>query len=276
MEIIETILYSRQSDDDNVKLIDCDWTDNYGLILVFKKNKNFILQIGENQIMLSNLSITCPYPIVRWIDYNRFLIADARNDSKTDNVFILNLDGTLLNSFNCGDAIEDIVVSNEGIWISYFDEGVFGRGISTEGLVIFSHEGTPLFRYHSDLLDRPPIVDCYAICKGKSPSLWLFPYTDFPLINVNPIKRTIESYKVPKVLHGSHGVCVRGKFAYFYDRYNSNGELYCWEISKNRPQLIGSINGNTRGLDTRESNHLLSIDDSNVKVYKIINHNEYS
>jgi hypothetical protein len=276
MDIIETILYSKQSDDDNVKLIDCDWTDNFGLILVIEENGKFILQIGENQIMLSNFSITCAYPLVRWIDNNCFLIADARNDGKTDNVFILNLDGTLLNSFNCGDGIEDIVISNEGIWISYFDEGVFGRGISTEGLVLFSHEGTPLFRYHSDLLDRPTIVDCYAICKGKSASLWLFPYIDFPLLNVNPTKRTIESYKVPKVLHGSNGVCVRGKFAYFYDRYNSKGELYSWEIGKSHSQLIGKIKGSSRGLDTRESNHFISINDSYVKAYRIINPNEYT
>lgn len=217
MEIIETILYSKQINDNKVKVVDCDWTDNYGLILILKDNRKFIVQIGEQQIKLSNFNITCDYPLVRWIDYNHFLVADARNDSNTDNVYILKLDGTILNSFNCGDGIEDIVVSKEGIWISYFDEGVFGKGISTEGLVLFSYEGTPLFRYHSDLMEGPPIVDCYAICKGNSPSLWLFPYTDFPLLKVTPSKKTIESYKVPKVLHGSNGICVRGKFAYLID-----------------------------------------------------------
>ncbi len=276
MDIIETILYSKQSDDDNVTLIDCDWADNYGLIVVFKEDRQFIVQIGKTQLILSQLGSTYSYPLVRWIDYNHFLIVNARNHSDTDNVFIINLDGTLLNSFYCGDAIEDIVVSNEGIWISYFDEGIFGQGISTEGLVLFSYEGTPIFRYHSDLLDRPPIVDCYAICKGTSSSLWLFPYSDFPLLNVNPVKKTIKSYKVPKVLHGANGICVRGNFAYFYDSYNSNKELYCWEIGKHRPQVIGRVNGHTRGLDTRESHHFLSIDKRNVKVYRMINHKEYS
>ncbi|MDQ1143426.1 hypothetical protein QE429_000253 [Bacillus sp. SORGH_AS 510] len=275
MDIIETILYSKPSSNNNVELIDCDWSDNYGLLLILEKNRKFIVKIGGTQLSLNNINITCDFPLIRWIDHNRFLIADARNDSKRENLYILNTEGKIQNSFYCGDGIEDIVISKEGIWISYFDEGVFGSGISTEGLVLFSYNGTPTFRYHSDLLDRPYIVDCYAICKGKSPSLWLFPYTDFPLLCVNPAKKTLESYKVPKVLHGSNALCVRGKFGYFFDRYNSNGELYCWEIGKSRPQLIGKIKGSTRGLDTRESNHFISIDESNVKVYRIINHKEY-
>jgi hypothetical protein len=276
MDIIETLLYSKQTDNNSVELIDCDWNDNLGLVLVLKENRNFIVQIRENRIELNNFNITCEYPLVRWIDYNRFLIADARNDSKKDNLYILNTNGSIFNSFNCGDAIEDIATSKKGIWISYFDEGVFGSGISTEGLVLFSYEGTPLFRYHTDLIDRPPIIDCYAICIGNSDSIWLFPYYDFPLISLNTTKRTIDSYEVPKILHGSNALCVRGKFAYFYDRYNSAGELYCWEIGKSRPQLIGKIKGSTRGLDTRESNHFISIEDSYVKAYRIINHNEYT
>ncbi|MUK88232.1 TetR family transcriptional regulator [Ornithinibacillus sp. L9] len=274
MDIIETVLYSKP-DADNVELIDGDWTDNYGLILVLKENGKFVVQIGDSKLMLPNFTISCTYPLVRWIDNNCFLIADARNEDNTENLYIINLDGTVLNSFHCGDGIEDIVVSNDGIWISYFDEGVFGHGISTEGLVLFSIQGESLFRYHSDLLDRPSIVDCYAICKGTSPSLWLFPYIEFPLLNVNPTKKTVETYKVPKVLHGSNGICVRGRFAYFYDRYNSNGEVYCWEFGSKRPQLVGHFNGTARGLDPSETNHFISIDDNLVKAYRIIHNEEY-
>lgn len=274
MDIIETTLYTNEINN-NFELIDCDWNDKYGLLLIIKNNRKFIIQAGENYINLT-FKINCDYPLIRWIDYNLFLIADARNDGNRENLYILSTDGIKQNSFNCGDGIEDIVVSNDGIWISYFDEGVFGSGISTEGLVLFNHDGTPLFKYHNDLLNMPYIDDCYAMCNGKAHSVWIFPYSDFPLVNVNLLTKSIQSYKVPKKLHGSHAICIRGKFGYFYDRYNSNGELYCWEIGSKQPQLIGKLSGRTRGLDISESHHFLSFDESKIKLYKIINPNEYN
>ncbi|XRG79907.1 hypothetical protein V5E38_06210 [Rossellomorea sp. GAMAL-10_SWC] len=129
-----------------------------------------------------------------------------------------------------GDGVEDVQVGKEGIWISYFDEGVFGRGISTEGLVLFSLEGKVLFRYHSDLLKGPSIDDCYAISKGKGSTIWLFPYSEFPLIQLYPESRDIKTYKVPVKFRGSHAISIRGKYAYFYGGYSSKYELYCWGI----------------------------------------------
>lgn len=275
MDIIETILYEKPSNSKNIKLIDGDWRDDCGLLLIIRKNQKSFIQIGDTQLSFTDLNFYCNYPLIRWIDYNRFLIADARTNSKSENLYIFNTEGILLNSFHCGDAIEDIVPNNEGIWVSYFDEGVFGNGISTEGLILFSYDGTPLFKYHSDTLDCPFIADCYAICKGKSSSIWIFPYTDFPLLCVNPSEKTVEYYEVPNILHGSNALCVRGKFAYFFDSYDSNGDLFCLEIGTDYPQRIGKIDGLARGLNTRESNHFISINDNFVKAHRIINHKEY-
>lgn len=275
MDIIETILYSKPSNTNNVKLIDADWRDDFGLVLILRKNQSSFIQIGDTQFSFKNLNISCNYPLIRWIDHNRFLIADVRTNCNSKNLYIFNTEGILLNSFHCGDAIEDIVPTNEGIWISYFDEGVFGNSISTEGLVLFSYDGTPIFKYHSDLVDCPFIVDCYAICRGKSSSIWIFPYSDFPLLCVNPSNKVIKSYEVPSILHGSSALCVRGKFAYFFNSYDSKGDLFCWEIGENHPQRISKISGYARGLNTRESNHFISIDENYVKAYRIINPTEY-
>lgn len=49
-----------------------------------------------------------------------------------------------------------------------------------------------------------------------------------------------------------------------------------WEIGENCSQRIGNINGAARGLDSRESNHFLSIEESDVKTYRIINQEEYA
>ncbi|MCD7035345.1 TetR family transcriptional regulator [Metabacillus sp. GX 13764] len=271
MDMIETVLYSIPQSETNSELIDCDWNDNYGLLAVIEKNKKLIIQIGDRQL---SLDIHCDYPLIRWIDSTHFLIADTRNDGTRKNLHILNTNGEIQNSFNGGDGIQDIVASEEGIWISYFDEGVFGSGISTEGLVLFSYDGTPEFKYHSELIDGPPIAECYAIGKAGSSLLWLFPYTDFPLICVNPVEKTLISYEVPEVLHGSNAICVRGFYAYFYEPYHSEGELYCWKIGKSKPEIIGEIPGRVRGLATREANHFISMHEHQIRVYRIVNQGE--
>jgi hypothetical protein len=274
--ILNDVVFSKAASKlDSYKIIDADWKDDYGLVVILKEKRQFMILLNDDNILTPPLKLH--YPIMRWIDKDKLLIADPRNDTRIDNIFILNLTtGTILGSFNGGDGIEDIEVSKEGIWISYFDEGVFGNGISTEGLVLFDFTGNVIFRYHSDLMDRPLIADCYAICKGKGSSIWLFPYTKFPLLQVYPESKILNSHKVPEKLHGSKAICVRGKYAYFFDRYNSNGELFCWEIGKKQPQLLGKIDGMTRGLSNRENNHFISVSEEFVKLYRIMNDNEYN
>ncbi|MFZ7824018.1 hypothetical protein ACO1DI_13135 [Priestia sp. 40] len=101
----------------------------------------------------------------------------------------------------------------------------FGEGISTEGLVLFDHTGLPTFQYHSHLPDAPSIEDCYAICRGENTTLWLYPYTDFELIQVNPEKNSFISHQTPGTLHGSQAISIRGKYSYFYSPYNKGGNF---------------------------------------------------
>jgi hypothetical protein len=270
LEIIDTEIFCLSNSNQDI-LIDGDWNDKYGLVLLIEEKRKLKIKIRENFINI-NFDFKFNYPLIRWIDHEYFLIADQRNHINKENLYIYKLDGTKCFSFNCGDGIEDIVVGKEGIWVSYFDEGVYGEGISEEGLVLFTYEGKPSFRYHSDLLERPSISDCYAICKGKSSLIWLFPYTHFPLIRVNPVDKKLESYHVPEVVHGADSLCVRGKFGYFH---HADSELYAWEIGEGDPQLLGNLQKKTRGLDTRQNNHFISIDERKIILYRIINPKEY-
>ena len=74
---------------------------------------------------------------------------NPRAKGEKHNLFIMNIDGEVVRSFYCGDAVQDVAVSKDGIWCSCFDEGVFDEGISTEGLVLFDNTGSPAFQYHS-------------------------------------------------------------------------------------------------------------------------------
>ena len=96
------------------------------------------------------------------------------------------------------------------------------------------------------------------------------------MLQVYPESKILNSHKVPEKLHGSNAICVRGKYAYFFDRYNSNGELFCWEIGEKQPQLLGKIDGMTRALSNRENNHFISVSEEFVKLYRIMNDDEYN
>jgi len=255
------------------EIIDADWNDEFGLVVILQEKQEFKVVYNE-KIFIPNIELY--YPIIRWIDNETLVIANPRTELSEDNVFIFNLSGTILGSFNCGDGIENLEVNKEGIWISYFDEGVFGTGISTEGLVLSDFTGNVIFRFHSDLLNGPSIDDCYAICKGKGNSIWLFPYMNFPLVQVFPESRIVKSYKVPKKLHGSKAICVRGKYSYFYNSYNSDAEFFSWEIGKKQFQSLGKFDGMARGLGNSENNHFISISEESINLLRIHNVDEYN
>jgi hypothetical protein len=89
--------------------------------------------------------------------------------------------------FDLGDASEDIQVSENGaIWVSYFDEGVFGGGVGNAGLVCFNSVGQVIFRY-SDFAEHhklPPVDDLYALNVVDESDVWISYYSDFPLVRI--------------------------------------------------------------------------------------------
>jgi hypothetical protein len=95
--------------------------------------------------------------------------------------------GRVRSELNLGDASEDLQTTPDGrIWVSYFDEGVFGNGIGTQGVVCFDGKATPLFRYanFAEQSGLPFISDCYAMNVGSNGEVWLNYYTDFPLVRL--------------------------------------------------------------------------------------------
>ncbi len=112
-----------------------------------------------------------------------WLLADSRGGSAN----LHDASGHFHRSIDLGDASEDIQTTpDEKIWVSYFDEGVFGGGIGKQGVVCFGAGGIPEFRY-GEFAERsglPFISDCYAMNVAASGDVWLNYYTDFPLVHL--------------------------------------------------------------------------------------------
>jgi hypothetical protein len=99
--------------------------------------------------------------------------------------------GAVRSTIDLGDASEDLQTTPDGlIWVSYFDEGVFGASIGQQGLVCFNSAGEPVFKYaeFAEQADLPMICDCYAMNVDQTSAVWINYYTDFPLVRLRNFK----------------------------------------------------------------------------------------
>ncbi|MDN7240610.1 hypothetical protein QWY14_02360 [Planococcus sp. N028] len=267
----ETVFSMKDFNFASYSIRDADWREQYGIVLFAEAKRDFWIYINGSWLMSP---IKYHSPFIRWLDKDRILIVQRRNDMNDDNVYILNSSGTILNSFNAGDAIEGVDVGHEGIWISYYYEGFDGE-LPNERLVLFDLNGKPIFRYNSDLQDKPTIFEGLALAKGKGSAIWIVPL-DKPLMQVNPESKKATVYEEPKALNGgTFAISIRGNFVYFI--HEEDGKAFSCEIGHETPQLIGKIEGVSRGLGPRESNHFISFSrkEEEVKLYRIHNDREY-
>lgn len=112
-----------------------------------------------------------------------WLLGDRRDGKAT----VYDAHGAVRRTLDLGDASEDIQTTAEGhIWVSYFDEGVFGAGIGRQGLVCFDRGGTPLFKYgeYAEQQGLPMIADCYAMNVDGADTGWINYYMEFPLVQL--------------------------------------------------------------------------------------------
>ena len=144
-------------------------------------------------VELPKLDITFPHVDV--FPSGKVLVAGARCEWRGERDYDLNgmvFDPATgrLSRILLGDGIEALYVDDlDRIWVSYFDEGVFGnfgwglRGppcVGAAGLVCFSETGDKIWEYSAD----PPIADCYALnVTGAEAAIYF--YTEFPVCRIS-------------------------------------------------------------------------------------------
>jgi hypothetical protein len=113
-----------------------------------------------------------------------WLLGDSRGGRGT----IYDSQGNVRSTLDLGDASEDLqTTAQDRIWVSYLDEGVYGGGLGTQGLICFDGAGTPIFKYmeFAEKNGLPPIDDCYAMNVAGNGDVWLNYYSNFPLVHLH-------------------------------------------------------------------------------------------
>jgi hypothetical protein len=156
------------------------------------------------------------------------------------------LDRTL----DLGDAIEHVNTTPDGnIWVSYFDEGVYGNGIGTNGLVCFDPRGTPIFQYLDFAKQHglPFISDCYTLNVTGS-SAYVSYYTDFPLVCI----RDFRLHRVWNDFGANKAIAIRANEFVTFPAYNKpfltvrsveSPEARIWELNAPDGRRLSTLAG---------------------------------
>ena len=143
---------------------------------------------GAEWLTLDLSATTENYHAVQPLPDGRWLLVRGRSGGASDrNARVYEATGAPGPAFHAGDGIADVQATEKGrIWVSYFDEGVFGNTpLGQSGLVRLEPNGRPSFRL-GDLPDAVlrSMADCYALNVCSDQETWLYFYTDFPLVRL--------------------------------------------------------------------------------------------
>jgi len=165
-------------------------TNSYHIYLI-KNNKDIVHICSINNTMDVHF-------LRRLKDNDDFLLVCARCrfyscNNIEKNAFIVNSSGEIKKTLVLGDGIEDIKIENQIIWVSYFDEGVFGNfgwdnpnhRIGADGLVAFTMNGEKAYGYNSKCGNEHFISDCYAFNIDDNGEKWIYSYDEFILCKLN-------------------------------------------------------------------------------------------
>ncbi|WP_227521547.1 hypothetical protein [Bacillus alkalisoli] len=107
-----------------------------------------------------------------------------------------NPNGQLIEAFTLGDGISHMQIDEtDTIWVSYFDEGIFGNfgwdePIGSAGLNAFTMNGHKLWNVRND-----GMIDCCALNVLSSKEVYYFYNDDFHLVQLTEMKESFR-YRV--------------------------------------------------------------------------------
>ncbi|PGS49093.1 hypothetical protein [Bacillus sp. AFS041924] len=159
---------------------------------------------------------------------DNWLLVSSRTDYEDElNATIYDIYGNFLEKFSLDDAIEDVqTTKNSNIWVSYFDEN------TNSGLSCFNNKGQLSFEFSEYVRQTnnqlPYIEDCYALNVISEETIYIYYYSDFPLV-----KLTKNSFEIIKniPIKGSSAFAIHKDYALFDNGYNQKGKMHLFSMT---------------------------------------------
>lgn len=170
-----------------------------------------------------------------------------RPEGPEQNARALDWSGTERARFVVGDGIQDLRVTPDGtIWVSYFDEGIFGNfgwngpgpePMGAAGLLAFSETGEPRFAYDPEAAGTDMICDAYALNVGAEGEVWLYFYTEFPIVRI-----ANGSYRAwQHGIGGARALAVQGERVLLLGDYERPDLARVVELRKRKARVVREL-----------------------------------
>lgn len=278
--------------EENYHIIDIVLTDNKNLYLLIQELRNDgkeyqyiweqlipnykIIQIENNQLkeIFKIENSETNYHFIREAKGN-FLLASARCQYTSElniekNVSIINNQGEIINRFVAGDGIQDIKIFEDNIWISYFDEGVYGNygwdiPHGRNGLVCLDFNGNHVYQYEP-VANHEHIDDCYSMTLDVEGNPWFYYYSEFCLCHKGPEGLV---YYNPNV-SGSSNLLVSDTYIMMDRGYNKKSEYVLYDKSNLKQKSSFTFTSENRPIIERGFkyfNNSLGVAIENSKIY---------
>lgn len=214
-----------------------DYDGNLILLTSTKIGQNYhckvshVTELGVNTIIIPPSQR--PFHYVQPLGNNWILVNARVKNDEAHNAFVYDENQNMLSSFHMGDGIEDVQTTKNGdIWVSYFDEGVFGDSIGESGLLCFDKNGAVIFDFRNFVQtpsnnEIPFIDDCYALNVFSNETVYLYYYSEFPLLtlhNKTDYELLNNDLFKKSPLRGSKAFSIWKDYILFGDGYNKNKE----------------------------------------------------
>ena len=156
------------------------------------------------------------FPLVQRFTDGRWLVVETRsrrgNAAHEQNAAIYTDKLERQTAFAVGDAVHGVVIDKaDQIWVGYFDE-------NPVGLKRFSNAGAVEYDYNQS--SGQNIFDLYAMAMDQNGDLWLYPYTDFPLVRLAADRAQVILNPAP--VEGAHAIAVGGTHVAFFGSYDTD------------------------------------------------------
>ncbi|KQZ70112.1 hypothetical protein [Nocardioides sp. Root151] len=182
-------------------------------------------------VVLEELPIA--HPLIQELPNGDFLVVGARcawrPEGPERNALIVGHDGAVVHEGTLGDGIEHMLVDDSGgIWVGYFDEGIFGNfgwgspgpePLGSAGIVRWSPMFEKLWEYEA--IDDYWLADCYAL-NVDSDRVWACPYTDFSILEIASDQATARA---TTDVSGPRALLIAGEKVALMGDYKFGGSL---------------------------------------------------
>jgi hypothetical protein len=190
----------------------------------------FRLTIAEVQragqtrrIPLEPIEDLFPFPHIQPLRNGWLLALSTRAIPDKPNAILFDDFGRAVGRFSIGDGIADALVDDmDTLWVSYFDEGVFGGGLfAPSGLCRFDPGGNLLWANQ-----LAPIDDCYAL-NVVGNEAWAYYYSAWGLLHVGSGG---ESSVWPTDVEGAGAVLVSNDLAAIFGGWSHQRAAGVWRL----------------------------------------------